>query len=514
MGASGGIGVRAASLDDLDAIQALEFAAFPGDRLSRRSLRAFIGAAHRPLIVAKFGERLAGYAPDRAAQGRQDRAALFPRRRSRARAARRRPRAAAGLRALRASAWLRRLAPRGALRQCVRHRALRKNGVPPIRPVRGLLRRRSRRAAFREAPRRGVDMNSREYPAARARRQLRPPHRRRMVARATPGQARFGWRRTTKGFASRSAKEPNGRMIGTSPKTFARSPRRGAIPRTGHDRLGDSRRSCARLPQRGDAAQSHHDQRLSRAAEIVRRRGTRQDHQPLAILQLSVQGLLRLAARRGARASHHPDRRDHARTARAQALRACAARLAGGAQCRRASRAREREHDLRSPVLLRPGAGSALRGVRPAAVRLVSLPGDRGDDHAGQAVEDRPPAPAPARQTRPRGGRVLSRRAAPAHPARLAQSARARRRQIFAGGALRSARGSCRLHRWRPFAISRSSPSAIPSKSICSPSGNWRNSRNSTGCSSARRPRSTITPTASRAARCRRACRSSTIPCR
>lgn len=62
MGASGGIVVRAASLDDLDAIQALEFAAFPGDRLSRRSLRAFIRAVHRPLIVAKFGERLAGYA--------------------------------------------------------------------------------------------------------------------------------------------------------------------------------------------------------------------------------------------------------------------------------------------------------------------------------------------------------------------------------------------------------------------------------------------------------------------
>jgi len=60
--ASGGMVVGAASLDDLDAIQALEFAAFPGDRLSRRSLRSFIAAAHRPLIVAKFGDRLAGYA--------------------------------------------------------------------------------------------------------------------------------------------------------------------------------------------------------------------------------------------------------------------------------------------------------------------------------------------------------------------------------------------------------------------------------------------------------------------
>ncbi len=62
MGASGGMTVRAASLDDLDTVEALELAAFPGDRLSRRSLRGFIRAAHRPLIVAKFGDRLAGYA--------------------------------------------------------------------------------------------------------------------------------------------------------------------------------------------------------------------------------------------------------------------------------------------------------------------------------------------------------------------------------------------------------------------------------------------------------------------
>ncbi len=62
MGACGGMTVRAASPDDLDAIQALEVAAFPGDRLSRRSLRGFLRAAHRPLFVAKFGERLAGYA--------------------------------------------------------------------------------------------------------------------------------------------------------------------------------------------------------------------------------------------------------------------------------------------------------------------------------------------------------------------------------------------------------------------------------------------------------------------
>jgi [ribosomal protein S18]-alanine N-acetyltransferase len=54
--------VCAASLDDLDAIVALEIAAFAGDRLSRRSLRGFIRSPNHPLIVAKFGRGLAGYA--------------------------------------------------------------------------------------------------------------------------------------------------------------------------------------------------------------------------------------------------------------------------------------------------------------------------------------------------------------------------------------------------------------------------------------------------------------------
>jgi ribosomal-protein-alanine acetyltransferase len=54
--------IRAAELPDLEAIHALELAAFATDRLSRRALRRFILAAHRPLIVAKFGAALAGYA--------------------------------------------------------------------------------------------------------------------------------------------------------------------------------------------------------------------------------------------------------------------------------------------------------------------------------------------------------------------------------------------------------------------------------------------------------------------
>ena len=448
MGASGGMTVRAASLDDLDAIEALEFAAFPGDRLSRRSLRGFIRAAHRPLIVAKFGDRLAGYALIALRKGGRERAALFARRRSRARAARRRPRAAAGLRALRARARSR--------RRCGSKCAT--TTPPPSRFTKrwDTANSASTRATTTTAPPRCVSRSaSSAAPGALADVNLGEKSRRTAfaLARCARREGDAWWRRDARdrpdsrsrrddwgfGFSLGQGAERPDDWVSPS-KPFARSPRRGATShRARHERLGDSRRSRARLPQRGDAAQGHHHQRLSGAAETVRRGGTRQDRQPLAILQLSIQGLLRLAARRGARASHHPHRRDHARTARAQALRAVAARLAGGAQHRRAPRARQRDDDLRSAVLFRPVAGPAIRSVRPAAVRLVSLPGDRGDDHAGQAMEDRPSARAPARQARPGGGRVLSRRAAPAHPTRLAQPARARRRQIFARGALRSA---------------------------------------------------------------------------
>jgi ribosomal-protein-alanine N-acetyltransferase len=56
------VSIRAASLSDLDAILALEQAVFSTDRLSRRSLRAFIKSPHRPLLVAVSDNSLAGYA--------------------------------------------------------------------------------------------------------------------------------------------------------------------------------------------------------------------------------------------------------------------------------------------------------------------------------------------------------------------------------------------------------------------------------------------------------------------
>jgi ribosomal protein S18 acetylase RimI-like enzyme len=56
------ISIRAAKRDDLDAILALEIAVFATDRLSRRSLRAFIASPHRPVLLAFAAEGLAGYA--------------------------------------------------------------------------------------------------------------------------------------------------------------------------------------------------------------------------------------------------------------------------------------------------------------------------------------------------------------------------------------------------------------------------------------------------------------------
>jgi [ribosomal protein S18]-alanine N-acetyltransferase len=55
------ISIRAAKLGDLDAILSLERAVFATDRLSRRSLRAFIADPHRPLRVAILDKAVAGY---------------------------------------------------------------------------------------------------------------------------------------------------------------------------------------------------------------------------------------------------------------------------------------------------------------------------------------------------------------------------------------------------------------------------------------------------------------------
>jgi len=53
--------IRPAVGTDLDAIYALECASFATDRLSRRGLRRFIKARHRPLLAARSSGRLVGY---------------------------------------------------------------------------------------------------------------------------------------------------------------------------------------------------------------------------------------------------------------------------------------------------------------------------------------------------------------------------------------------------------------------------------------------------------------------
>jgi [ribosomal protein S18]-alanine N-acetyltransferase len=57
----GSISIREARLRDLEAIGRLENESFESDRVSRRSLREFLRAPHRPVTVATIDDELAGY---------------------------------------------------------------------------------------------------------------------------------------------------------------------------------------------------------------------------------------------------------------------------------------------------------------------------------------------------------------------------------------------------------------------------------------------------------------------
>ena len=57
----GSISIREARPRDLDAIGRLENESFESDRVSRRSLREFLRAPHRPVIAATIDDELAGY---------------------------------------------------------------------------------------------------------------------------------------------------------------------------------------------------------------------------------------------------------------------------------------------------------------------------------------------------------------------------------------------------------------------------------------------------------------------
>jgi ribosomal protein S18 acetylase RimI-like enzyme len=56
-----GVKIRAARPRDLEAIARLENESFESDRVSRRSLREFLRAPHRPVIAATIDDELAGY---------------------------------------------------------------------------------------------------------------------------------------------------------------------------------------------------------------------------------------------------------------------------------------------------------------------------------------------------------------------------------------------------------------------------------------------------------------------
>jgi ribosomal-protein-alanine acetyltransferase len=56
------LAIRPATLDDLDALDAVETRVFSGDRISRRSFRRFLQSPKDELLVAARGDRLVGYA--------------------------------------------------------------------------------------------------------------------------------------------------------------------------------------------------------------------------------------------------------------------------------------------------------------------------------------------------------------------------------------------------------------------------------------------------------------------
>ena len=154
---------------------------------------------------------------------------------------------------------------------------------------------------------------------------------------------------------------------------------------------------------------------------------------------------------------------------------------------------------------------AALRGVRPAAVRLVPLPGAGGDGRARHRLSiDRI---RPRNITRLANGEAtFFRESLHQHTKREWRDPKARTVAKYdLAVLLRSQREDAAVLARLDQAFRPHRREACRSMSSRSPAGSSRSSPNSTGCSSARPPRSTITPIASRAAPGRRACRSSTI---
>ena len=170
------------------------------------------------------------------------------------------------------------------------------------------------------------------------------------------------------------------------------------------------------------------------------------------------------------------------------------------------------EGELQAPGLLRHRARPALRVVRAAAVRLVPLPGAGGDRRARHLALDRAHPAAQHHPARQRRGRVPARVAAPAHQARMARSQGAHAVAKYdLAVLLRSQREDAAVLAGLDQAYRAHRREAVGRRRADHQAGSSRSSPNTTACSSARPPRSTTTPTVSRAAPGRRACRSSTI---
>ena len=185
-----------------------------------------------------------------------------------------------------------------------------------------------------------------------------------------------------------------------------------------------------------------------------------QDPQPVALLRLPDPGLLLLAAGRGARAQGGADGHHRARAHPPHLLRLCAGRARGHAQPHHPPAGRPADRLVPAPGLPGPGRRSALRPVRPAAVRLVPLPDPRGvrarPARAGACASWRrwrsPSWARPARRSwrrrsRPMSASPGSRRAPRRRPASRWASCSTRRR-------------SCRPRTSPPSAISSASPRA------------------------------------------------------
>ena len=178
--------------------------------------------------------------------------------------------------------------------------------------------------------------------------------------------------------------------------------------------------------------------------------------------------------------------------------------------CEVPRRGRRQDHAAPHPRLFRHRRGPPLRPLRPAALRLVPLPGARGHRREWRPPADQAPRRRAGDQAVAGRAAALSRGAPRAHHAANGARRRTARRRATPSPPSTIPTRSCRRPASRRSSTGRASPRSSASRSSRSPSATWRGSPSSTRCSSARPRRSTITPTASRGGRCRRACRSST----